>query len=105
VILDLTGTVLRRTPGDLDFSDLTNSRLTGEPLWLDENRLDLPFTPDPSPAEKLTIRRRLLTRDRDEETRVGQYLAAANALANSTTTEGKALRLLILERLRDVKEA
>lgn len=101
--IDLTGLTLRRAPGEVDFSDLTASRLDGAASW-DGDMLTLPFDVDPTPAEQTAIRRRLLTVDQGEEQMVTNLLTARAALANDTTTHGKILRLLVNDRLSSLRE-
>ena len=103
MILDLTGLTLRRAPGDVDFSDLTRSRMVGAASWEDESMV-IPFDVEPSASEQAAIRRRLLTADATEESTVTGLLAARTTLATDTTAHGKILRLLVNDRLRDIKE-
>ena len=62
-----------------DVSDLTASVLDGDPYWEAPTTLVLPFDPEPSVAEQALIRRRLMTRDADEEAWVTALVAARAA--------------------------
>lgn len=55
--------------GNVDLSDLTASKRTGEPHWdsVEPDVLVLPMTPEPTPAEQAAIVRRLTTEDTVEE--------------------------------------
>ncbi len=63
---------------DADFSDLTASVRTGSATW-DDDALCIPFDPEPSPAEQVLIRRRLMTRDNAHEAWVAAVVAARDA--------------------------
>lgn len=69
---------LLRRP-DADLSDLTASTRTGAPFW-DPDAADvlvIPFSTDPPSSERDAIRRRLVTRDAADETRLTQMLEDA----------------------------
>ena len=84
-----------RDPATTDLSDLTASERTGDAAWLDETTLHLPFTPEPSQAEQALIRRRLMTRDAEQEAWVG---AVVNTLAAIPTSEPcRALLALLVD--------
>lgn len=65
-----------------DFSDLTTAKLKGAPAWaLDApDVLELPFDREPTPEEKVRIRRRLVTPDKVTEDRVAAWSDARAAL-------------------------
>lgn len=93
-------------PADSDLSDLTTAQRTGPAYWDEgDGMLVIPFAVEPSLAEQAAIRRRLLTADAVEESTVNSLMQARSALANDNTTHGQILRLLVNDRLRDIKEA
>lgn len=101
MILDIAN-IARGNVDDVDFSDLTTSQRTGGAEFVD-GLLVIPFDPEPSTDEQSAIRLRLMTVDAAEESTVTGLLAARRALADDTTTHGKILRLLVNDRLRDIK--
>lgn len=104
MILDLAGAELRRSPDDVDLSDLTTASRTGEPVWLEDGTLDIPFDRPLSADEQALIRRRLLTADATEESWVAQARAVVADLAGQTTPVARGVRLLLVKALREVKE-
>ena len=83
-----TGLSIRPGAADLDFTDLApGCERSGSASWVD-GQLNIPFTPEPSPDQQQLIRRRVLTRDADEERIV------AGLVAEYPTATG-ALKLLI----------
>ena len=80
---------IERSPDDTDFSDLTTAsgaRKTGSASWTEDGNLDIPFSPDPTPAEVWAIKRRLITSDASEE---ALYIAAEQAIqANAAWRAG-----------------
>jgi hypothetical protein len=83
----LTGIRLQRDAVQ-DFSDLTSAVLQGEPYWEPGDVLVLPFDREPTAAELARIRRRLVTGDAAEETRVTTYADARTALRKLTNLAG-----------------
>jgi hypothetical protein len=77
-------------PADQDFSDLTSAVLTGPPAWVPDQTdvLDLPFDKAVTAAQKLRIRRRLVTADTAEEARVTTYAESRVALRALTGLTG-----------------
>jgi hypothetical protein len=104
VIFDLSGVGLAREPRNLDFSDLTASEVTGPYQWINEGQLDIPFDPDPSDDEQVLIRRRLVTKDSDAEYRLNCLAELAATLDGNDDPAARATRLLILERLSELRE-
>ena len=86
-----------------DFSDLTPRPLDGDPQWAadEPDALHLPFDGEPSAAEQVKIRRRLLTADAAEEARVTEMAAARTRLRGVTnkTADQQALLALLNDRL------
>lgn len=79
-------TTLARPADELDFSDLTASVVTGPASWV-EGGLEIPFEPDPSPAEVKRIIIRLESENLNEETlRVQAEAALATNTAWRTNT-------------------
>lgn len=76
---------------DADLSDLTASVRTDSATW-DGDTLCLPFDVEPSLAEQVLIRRRLMTRDAEHEAWVA---AVADAVAD-VAPDTPAHRLLLL---------
>jgi hypothetical protein len=65
---------------DVDLSDLTASKRTGEPHWdpVEPDMLVVPMSPEPTPAEKAEILRRL-TSDNPVEEKLNKRLDDAYA--------------------------
>jgi len=94
VLLYLPEGRLRRSCDAVDFADLTDATLDGPCRWLTSDELPvevdgaertvdvllLPFEPDPSPAEQVEIRRRLVTVDQADEDTLHDLLAQRDAL-------------------------
>ncbi len=76
---------------DADLSDLTASVRTDSATW-DGDTLCLPFDVEPTPAEQVLIRRRLMTRDAAHEAWVAAVVAERDAIA----VDSPANRLLLL---------
>lgn len=89
---------MQRDPATTAFDDLTASAPTAAPSWQDHSTLVLPFDVEPTAAEQLLIRRRLMTRDTEHEARVTAIRAAADALPESDTS---GLLHLLVEELLD----
>lgn len=104
VIVDLRGVGMQRPAEGLNFSDLTSAVVVGAFRWLGEGLLEIPFDPEPTPAEQDAIRRRLLTRDEAQETRLVRMREVADALADDDRPLAKGVRLLLEERLAQLKE-
>lgn len=98
ITVPVTGLV---RPATVDLSDLTASTRLGEAYWAGSD-LEIPFDPEPSPAEQKAIRLRLLTRDAAHEDRV---VAMATAADNLTTLAdvAAAVRLLLANALGEVE--
>jgi len=87
------GLSIRPGAGDLDFTDLApGCERVGSASWDGAQTLSLPFDPEPSAQQQQLIRRRLLTRDAEEERVV------AGLVAEHDAAEG-AVRLLIEDRV------
>lgn len=77
---------LARNVDATDLSDLTASVRTGPATWGEDGTLMIPFDLEPSAAEQLLIRRRLVTRDADEEAGVAAMVTTRAALRTVTQT-------------------
>lgn len=95
------GGQLRAGAAAVDISDLTDSVRTAPAGWLDGS-LEIPLHPEPSAAEQVLIRRRLLTRDAAEEMRVGLLQAALAGIEGDTSPLADAVRELLTDRLEKV---
>lgn len=89
------GALLR--PADTDLSDLTDCVRTGPARWV-TGGLEIPFEPEPSEAEQAAIRRRLLTRDADDEAEVAEMQLALANLADNPNELARGLKV-VLRRL------
>lgn len=70
--LHLPGGLLRRP--DADLSDITTSKIAGRPYWEPNDVLVVPFDREPTAAEAVKIRRRLVTVDAADEARLERLL-------------------------------
>lgn len=70
---------LARAVDETDLSDLTSARQTEPAYWAPEavDMLVIPMEPEPTAAEAVAIRRRLVTADAAEEQHLRDLLAAA----------------------------
>lgn len=95
-----TGIVRTERP---DFSDLTTSTQVAA-RWEEAGTvLVMEFDPEPSPAEQVLIRRRLMTRDAAHEAWVGALRAEVDAMV-ADTPSARAIRLMALESLRGIDQ-
>lgn len=97
--MDLILTTTARTVDDVDLSDLTSAQRTGPAVWDEDGLLRVPFDRDLTADEEALIRRRLLTRDADQESEVATMQDALVALAGKTGTIAGALRVLLESHL------
>jgi hypothetical protein len=67
-------------PAAQDFSDITSAKVNGEPYWEPGDTLVLPLDKDPTEAELVKIKRRLRTKDAEEEALVGEWAAKRDEL-------------------------
>lgn len=98
--MKLHGIILARS-AEQDFSDLTTARLTGEPAWELEttDTLVLPFDRDPTAAEQVRIRRRLVTPDAATEAHVTTLAEGRAALKALPPQSNAALKAIVASQV------
>lgn len=105
-VLTLIGPI-QRAPGSTDFSDITTSVLTAEPVWVGDNQLELTWDVEPTAGELARVLLRICTPNATVEQAfiaLRTYFRNASPTAADTQTAVKALARILLNQLSAAAE-
>ena len=93
------GVQIRPDADALDFTDIAPGCVRSGPAsWNEDGSLSIPFAPEPTAAQQVLIRRRLLTKDARDE-RIVAGLATVYGKLDPNVAVQQTLRLMIEDRV------